>query len=454
MGETLGGLTQGFGQGFMAQQERARKKKELDLKEKLGKAKLALEKQTELNAKAGRESGLFGIPQPGQPVDPTAPQFAQGQPLPPGTGMPGPSMAGPGAPAPFQAPILAPGPATTPTAPTLEGFDVKRTITSEGKVSVSLTPKKPTIPKGRSTDFIEVFSEIIGPPEDRTLWDQDSIALVNKTIRDREQASKLEIEKAGAISEAQTQRGISEGEPMPPFIRQLFGMEKATRGEIRAATGANVPKLASPEVQELGRVITNSKQGAIQLDELIDIVKTTPEAFGFTGTIAATFAGVVGQVNNAFKLLEKNSPGSFDGGLKSMVAVRRWLNEAGAFESVGIRNVDLQAKVILLAFTLAEAKGIRGRQLTDRKIQILRDMMGASTQSPKAFVRVLLGLRTRLNSDIQAKASGLFLAPVGGVVVPPRKTPVGEIPERGVGPAPGQRELDEFGLPISLFPGG
>ena len=228
-------------------------------------------------------------------------------------------------------------------------------------------PPDPKLQPGTTAEFAKAMQRFGLDPTKKESFSQENVAAISLLLRQEKQQDRLDLERAEVKFEAEEKAKT----PLPPFIQKLFGFK--TIGEAQKGK-LPVPKLDSPGMAKLGRSIASSISAANQIDVLDKNVALHPESFGFVGATAAAIEGFLAQVKNVLFALGANP------------TIEQQLGRLGpVFNSIGVRNRLMQSQILRLVVAVGRSEGFEGRALTDRKIELLRTIIGASTQSPDAF---------------------------------------------------------------------
>jgi hypothetical protein len=162
---------------------------------------------------------------------------------------------------------------------------------------------------------------------------------------------------------------------------------------------------------DVARLALFTQEGVEGIDHIVGVLNQTPEAFGASGTVAATMLGLSEQVVNMGRLFAPNLQldAQTDQLLETirdrsvgLVTDDQLLQRstepfAAHFKRVGITNRVLQSQLVGLATTLAAQEAIRGRgRLTQEGVRRQLERLGVQTQSPQAFQQTLLTVRQEM----------------------------------------------------------
>lgn len=340
----------------------------------------------------------------------------------------------------------------------------KRILSGELEVELGKDGVSLLIEKGRSLGFL---------PEDKTLDNIKNvldIQLKNLDIQKNETSQKIKEEFLGVlksgkfdvsdpihrsmalgsgyqigeldpsaeakiVERAKKEVGVEfeEAKPLPEDLQKFTGHK--TVGE--ASVSGMVFDPSSEPVTRFRQQLAATQDAFSKIDAVQDILKDAPEAFGLFGVAASVVEGAIAQASNVLKVL-KESGFDIPAGEKASKKLEP------IFSAIGVTNRRLQAEVKNLIVRVAEAEGFTGRELTDRKIELMGEIVGVATQSPAAFSAVLDDLRQRLDRSIQHRSTATLGAPGKPLLeqegVGKRAMPLKETPARGMS----DEELDRL----------
>ena len=243
-----------------------------------------------------------------------------------------------------------------------------------------------------------------------------------------------ELEQAEIARRAATGVGVVKAEreealrqPLPGDLKALTGFD--TLGKAQDA--GFVFDLKTPEVRKFRQQLGAAKDAFRRMDRVQDIVKKTPEAFGLVGSTMAVIEGAIAQATNALTLLQRDTQFDFT---ESQGTLRRL---APIFSAVGITNRRLQSEMQGLVIRVAETEGFVGRELTDRKIQLMSEIVTGATQSPAALNAVVDDLRQRVHEKLQFDSTSVLGAPGRPILTPEQLGGKSSRPTSGGAPTEG-----------------
>jgi hypothetical protein len=182
--------------------------------------------------------------------------------------------------------------------------------------------------------------------------------------------------------------------PLPKDLQNLTGQKTVGAAEEAGFSIPDDPK----QLQGFRAQRTFTSEAIRRIDRIQSILAKRPEAHGSSGAVSAAAEGLAAQVINYARLLGLGGAAS-----------RRVEDYRAVFSEIGVTNRVLQSQTLGLAFLAAAAEGLQGRELTDRKIElILRRIGGGATQSPQAYAAVLEQYKRELDFRLQAEAEGVF----------------------------------------------
>ncbi len=247
-----------------------------------------------------------------------------------------------------------------------------------------------------------VQARLNADPEARAAIDagqKPSTAQVGRAIAAEEAALLARAREQGLMA-ADVKETTRLRKPLPANIGERMGGAKTTAEA--EAQGYTIPEDRNA-IKVLGEQQEFTRLALKQTDKILKILTQTPEAYGTSGELAAVAEGIMAQVEN-FARLSGISP-------SKITASKNVEHYKEAFSKVGVTTRVRQSQVLALAFLGAEAKGFEGRELTDRKIALEIEQIGAAGQSPYAAIRVLKEYRTGLQARLDARWTATFGKP-------------------------------------------
>jgi hypothetical protein len=242
-------------------------------------------------------------------------------------------------------------------------------------------PQVPKVGVDRDAIALELYNDTFAN------LDKEQREAVNARVRaERKQLAPAEAEE---VKERQRR-----ARRLPKDIQAVTGQQTVGAAEDAGFSIPEDPKL----LQEFRSQRAFTEEAIRRIKRIQSVLTSRPEAHGTSGALAAAAEGLAAQVINFARILGVEPSAS------------RNVNDYRAvFSEIGVTNRVLQSQTLGLAFLAAAAEGLRGRELTDRKIELLlRRIGGAATQSPQAYASVLEQFKREIDFRLQAEGEGIF----------------------------------------------
>ncbi|KKK65372.1 hypothetical protein LCGC14_2974790, partial [marine sediment metagenome] len=293
------------------------------------------------------------------------------------------------------------------------------------RVVIGRDRKVPTTFEGLKVQTIleEARRQGLGPKETRKLID--------------EQRGKVDLSQA--VKDRLAGKGIRPETLNPSNPSDAKVIREATQEVEQARIRESRQKGAGVEEEKRETRFANQAlrvKDAVQgIDQIITTIDETPEAVGFSGSLAATIVGVADQVGSLAKIVRPDFStdsvigeifddlDDFSAGIltEEELANRTSQPFRKRLEKVGITAPVLQGQLVGVAISLATLRAVdgRGRLTTDMVNQQLRELTATQTQSPRVLREGILRVRADIIRRLEERERILLQGEVPTFGPPP-----------------------------------